>query len=257
MRSTPTPFIIAKNLTITYGPRVIVSNIDFTINKGDIFVIMGTSGCGKSTVMKSLIGLKAPDNGHVYINGIDLWAQDEKVKNKILQKFGISFQSGALFSSMTVAENIALPMEMHTTMTTRQINSRVHETLNLVGLENSGDLYPNDISGGMVKRAALARALALNPEVLFFDEPSAGLDPIRSKDLDDLIANINRKYGTTVVMVTHELDSISSIATNSIYIDQCNKSITGRGAPNKLLKTTKNPEIIEFLTRGNTRGKTC
>lgn len=252
-----TPFITATDLTISYGERVIVSHIDFTINRGDIFVIMGTSGCGKSTVMKSLIGLKEPTTGHVYIDSVDLWAQNEKNKNKILQKFGITFQSGALFSSMTVAENIALPMELNTKMSSRQIAGRVREMLTLVGLDASGDLYPNDISGGMVKRAALARALALNPTVLFFDEPSAGLDPIRSKDLDDLILNINRQYGTTIVMVSHELDSITSIATNSIYIDACSKTITGRGAPKTLLKTTKNSEIIDFLTRGNTRGKTC
>lgn len=256
MRQTDKPFIQVRDLTIAYGDNVIVSHIDFAVNRGDIFVIMGGSGCGKSTVMKTLIGLKQPVGGDVFINGTSLWGIDEAARNKILQKFGVSFQSGALFSSMTVAENIALPMELTGKMSGAQIARRIDEKLEMVGLANSGDLYPTEISGGMVKRVALARALALDPDVVFFDEPSAGLDPIRSKQLDDLIVKINRA-GTTIIMVTHELDSINTIATNSIYLDATTHGISGRGNPHTLLKTTKNREIIEFLTRGKTKGKKC
>lgn len=256
MQNKKEPLITATDLTIAYGPRVIVSHIDFTINRGDIFVIMGGSGSGKSTIMKTLIGLKAPQTGRVLVGKTDLWGVDDATRNKILESFGISFQSGALFSSMTVGENVALPMELQTHLTREHIEQRVREKLEMVGLSDAYDLYPTEISGGMIKRAALARALALNPSVVFFDEPSAGLDPIRSKQLDDLIVKINHA-GTTIVMVTHELDSIKSIATNSIYIDATTHSIGGRGNPNELLKTTKNREIIEFLTRGKPRGKTC
>ena len=256
MRTKNEPIITATDLTIAYGNRVIVSHIDFAVNRGDIFVIMGGSGSGKSTIMKTLIGLKRPETGGVFINGTDLWAIDDAARNKILQTFGISFQSGALFSSMTVAENIALPMDLVGHLSQAQIMRRVNEKLEMVGLTGAGDLYPTEISGGMIKRAALARALALNPDVVFFDEPSAGLDPIRSKQLDDLIVKINRA-GTTIVMVTHELDSINSIATHSIYIDATTHGISGRGNPHTLLQTTKNHEIIEFLTRGNTKGKKC
>lgn len=256
MRQTDKPFIQVRDLTIAYGNNVIVSHIDFAVNRGDIFVIMGGSGCGKSTVMKTLIGLKQPVGGDVFINGTSLWGIDEAARNKILQKFGVSFQSGALFSSMTVAENIALPLELTGKMSGAQIARCIDEKLEMVGLANSGDLYPTEISGGMVKRAALARALALDPDVVFFDEPSAGLDPIRSKQLDDLIVKINRA-GTTIIMVTHELDSINTIATNSIYLDATTHGISGRGNPHTLLETTKNREIIEFLTRGKTKGKKC
>lgn len=256
MRQTDKPFIQVRDLTIAYGNNVIVSHIDFAVNRGDIFVIMGGSGCGKSTVMKTLIGLKQPVGGDVFINETSLWGIDEAARNKILQKFGVSFQSGALFSSMTVAENIALPMELTGKMSGAQIARLIDEKLEMVGLANSGNLYPTEISGGMVKRAALARALALDPDVVFFDEPSAGLDPIRSKQLDDLIVKINRA-GTTIIMVTHELDSINTIATNSIYLDATTHGISGRGNPHTLLETTKNREIIEFLTRGKTKGKKC
>lgn len=256
MRIKNEPIITATDLTIAYGPRVIVSHIDFTVNRGDIFVIMGGSGSGKSTILKTLIGLKAPESGTVMIGKTDLWGADASTRERILQSFGISFQSGALFSSMTVGENVAMPMDLTHKMSPAQIARRVDEKLDLVGLRDARDLYPTEISGGMIKRAALARALALNPEIVFFDEPSAGLDPIRSKQLDDLIVRINRD-GTTIVMVTHELDSIMSIATNSVYIDAQTHGITGRGNPRELLKTTKNHEIIQFLTRGNTKGKTC
>ena len=253
MKNTSEHFIRVENLSIAYGDNTIVRNLNFTINRGDIFVIMGMSGCGKSTVMRSLIGLIRPISGHIFIDGIDFWNVSNEQREKILGTFGISFQSGALFSSMTLGENIALPLEMGTNMSHKEINRRTHEKLEIVGLGEYGNLYPAEVSGGMVKRAALARAMALNPRILFFDEPSAGLDPIRSMELDNLIKQINQEIGTTVVMVTHELQTIMNIATNSVYI--CNKTVGATGAPQKILESTKNPEIIDFLTRGQRRKK--
>ncbi len=255
--TTTTPFINVHNLTVAYGDCPIISNINFTINHGDIFIIMGGSGCGKSTLMKSLIGLQRPQSGQILINGSDLWGISDSERIKLLKTFGVSFQSGALFSSMSIAENIALPLELQTNMNSNEISNRVTELLSVVGLENAAQLSPTEISGGMIKRAALARAMALNPQALFFDEPSAGLDPVRSKQLDDLIYKINKTYGTTIIMVTHELDSIESIATNSIYLDSITHGIGAYGRPDNILKTTNNKSIIEFLTRGYTRGKKC
>ncbi len=253
MRKNADYFIDIKNLTLGYGGNVIVRDLNFTINRSDIFVIMGLSGCGKSTIMRSIVGLHEPMGGGIVVDGKDIWSLPMDARTKIVETFGVSYQSGALFSSMTLGENVALPLEIKTTMSRREIEKNVHKKLELVGLGDCADIYPSDASGGMVKRAALARALALNPRALFFDEPSAGLDPVRSKQLDDLIVKINKNLGTTIVMVTHELASIMSIATNSVYIG--NQTVIGRGAPKEILQTTKNPEIIEFLTRGSKGGK--
>lgn len=255
MKKQTRPLISLENLTIGYGNRVIVQNLDFNINRGDVFIIMGMSGCGKSTIMRSIIGLQRPIGGKVLIDGRDLWKMDDAERAKVISGFGVMFQSGALFSSMTVGENVALPMELKTDLSRAKIDERVREKLKIVGLDGYANFYPSEISGGMVRRAALARAMALNPEVLFFDEPSAGLDPLRSRQLDDLILEINRKTGTTIVMVTHELPSIMTIATNSVYIDVKTKSVGAYGAPKDILKTTKNPEIVAFLSRGNKGGK--
>ncbi len=247
MRKGAGTFISIENLTLGYGGRVVVENLNFNINAGDIFVIMGLSGCGKSTIMRSIVGLNKPMLGRVIVGGQDLWAMSERAREKIIETFGVSYQSGALFSSMTFGENVALPMEMKTNMSRKEINKEVHKKLQLVGLSGYENIFPADASGGMIKRAALARAMALNPRALFFDEPSAGLDPVRSKQLDDLIVEINKKFGTTIVLVTHELSSIMSIATNSVYIG--NKTVLAYGAPQKILQTTKNTEIKQFLTR--------
>ena len=247
MRRNVKPFISIKDLTLGYGDNVVVENLNFDINAGDIFVIMGLSGCGKSTIMRSIIGLNEPMSGQVFVNGDDIWSMPENARANIIETFGVSYQSGALFSSMTLGENVALPMEMKTNMSRREIEKDVHKKLELVGLGGYEDIYPTDASGGMIKRAALARALALNPRALFFDEPSAGLDPVRSKQLDDLIVEINKKLGTTIVMVTHELASIMTIATNSVYIG--NRTVLAYGSPHRILQATKNREIIEFLTR--------
>lgn len=254
MKQTNKPFIRVENLSLAYDDRVIVRNLNFDINTGDIFVIMGMSGCGKSTVMRAIIGLLKPIKGHIYINDVDLWSVSSSERSKIIETFGISYQSGALFSSMTLNENIALPLEMKTNLSHTEINRRVNEKLKMVGLEKFGNFYPSEISGGMIKRAALARAMITNPNILFFDEPSAGLDPLHTKQLDDLILNISHESGTTVVMVTHELDSIMTIATNSVYIDSDTHTITGWGNPRQLLHTTKSQQIIDFLTREKTHG---
>lgn len=247
MRKSEKTFINIENLTLGYGGHAVVENLNFNINAGDIFVIMGLSGCGKSTIMRSIVGLNKPMSGHIIVDNKDMWAISEQAREKVIETFGVSYQSGALFSSMTFGENVALPMEMKTNMSRREIEKQVHKKLELVGLAGYENIYPVDASGGMIKRAALARALALNPRALFFDEPSAGLDPVRSKQLDDLIVTINKKMGTTIIMVSHELASIMSIATNSVYIG--NKTALAMGRPQQILKTTKNAEIIEFLTR--------
>lgn len=253
-RGTKT-FISIENLTLGYGGDVVVENLNFNINTGDIFVIMGLSGCGKSTIMRSIVGLNAPMHGRIIVNDKDIWTMSLGERGRIIETFGVSYQSGALFSSMTLGENVALPMEMKTTMSHFEIEKEVRKKMELVGLGGYENVYPTDASGGMIKRAALARALALNPRALFFDEPSAGLDPVRSKQLDNLIVEINKKLGTTIVMVTHDLASIMTIATNSVYIG--NKTVRAYGPPRQILQTTKNPEIIEFLTREikNKRGK--
>jgi len=247
MKQTNKIFVKFENVTIAYGDNVIVRDLNFTINHGDIFVLMGMSGCGKSTVMRSIIGLVKPVKGHIFVNGMDLWSLPQDKRDEIVETFGISYQSGALFSSMTLYENIALPLEMKTNLSPQEIRKRVMEKLELVGLGDYADFYPSEISGGMIKRAALARAMIITPQALFFDEPSAGLDPLRAAQLDNLILDISRKTGATVVMVTHELDSIMTIATNSVYIDAQTKTITGGGKPTQLLRTTKNRQIREFL----------
>lgn len=253
MKKYSGPFIRVENLTVGYGDNIIVENASFDINQGDIFVIMGMSGCGKSTILRSIIGLVPPKSGRILVDGTDLWALSPDERSNIVKTFGISFQSGALFSSMTIGENVALPMEMETQMSPNEIQRRTIEKLKVVGLDKYSNLYPAELSGGMLKRAALARAMALNPHILFFDEPSAGLDPIRSVELDNLIQEINQTTGTTVVMVTHELSTIMNIATNSVYI--CDKSVGATGAPQHILTNTKNQEILYFLTRGQRRNK--
>lgn len=242
--------IKATNLTIGYDHFVLLKSIDFEIKKHDIFIIMGGSGCGKSSLLRVLTGLMPPKSGTVEIDNVDFTRAEPTQKNQIMQKCGILYQSGALFSSMTLAENIALPLQQYTSYSSRTIQELVSLKLALVGLAGFEDFYPSEISGGMKKRAGLARALALDPEIVYFDEPSAGLDPISSKLLDDLIIDINQSLGTTIVVVTHELSSIFDIGTNSIFLDAQTKSIMGRGNPKELLKNPPNDTVLKFLTRG-------
>jgi len=242
--------IDVQNLTMGYGNFVLQKDISYTVNTGDIFIIMGGSGCGKSTMLRVLTGLLSPLSGKVLVNGVDIGNAGEKDLQKIRQQSGILYQSGALFSSMTLAENIALPLQQYSSYPPEEIRELARLKLSLVGLAGFDDYYPAEISGGMKKRAGLARALALDPEIVYFDEPSAGLDPVSSHNLDELIIEINRSLGTTIVVVTHELASIFAIGTNSIFLDVASKSITARGNPRELLKNPPNQTVYEFLTRG-------
>ena len=241
--------IVVKNLNISYGSFILMENLNFEVKKGDIFIIMGGSGCGKSSLLKILTGLKKPDVGEVFINDVNFWKAKDKTRNNIMKKSGILYQGGALFSSMTLFENIALPLQKYTTYSQNDIADIVSLKLSLVGLAGFEDFYPSEISGGMKKRAGLARALALDPDIVYFDEPSAGLDPISSKLLDDLILEINKSLGTTIVIVTHELESIFSIGTNSIFLDVDKKTITAKGNPKDILNTTEDENVINFLKR--------
>lgn len=247
--------IEVKNLTMGYGSFILQQNADFVVNKGDIFIIMGGSGCGKSSMLRVLTGLLPPLAGDVVIDGINITKASTAQLEKIRKKSGILYQGGALFSSMTLAENIALPLQQYSSYSTAEIKELAALKLSLVGLAGFDDFYPAEISGGMKKRAGLARALALDPEIVYFDEPSAGLDPISSRNLDDLIIEINRSLGTTIVVVTHELASIFSIGTNSIFLDPVSKSISAKGNPHDILKNPPNQEVLEFLTRGKKNAK--
>jgi len=249
----PETQIEVQNLTIGYGNYVLMQDMNFTVNKHDIFIIMGGSGCGKSSLLRVLTGLVPPLGGKVLIDGTDFTAADEPARKKIMQKNGILYQSGALFSSMTLGENVALPLQLYTTYSEMQIKELVALKLALVGLKGFEEYYPSEISGGMKKRAGLARALALDPETVFFDEPSAGLDPVSSRLLDDLILDINQTLGTTIVIVTHELSSIFAVGNNSIFLDGESKSILARGNPKMLLKNPPNEKVLQFLTRGEGR----
>jgi phospholipid/cholesterol/gamma-HCH transport system ATP-binding protein len=246
----PQPHIVVKDLTMAYGSFVVQRDLTFTINRGDIFIIMGGSGCGKSTLMRHMVGLKAPAKGQVLYEDVSFWDTDPAAREQFMRKIGISYQSGALWSSMTLAENIALPLQEFTDLSREQIHEIVSLKLSLVGLAGFDDYYPSEISGGMQKRMGLARAIALDPEIVFFDEPSAGLDPISARLLDDLILELSESLGTTVVIVTHDLASIFAIGNNSVFLDPETKTMIAVGDPKKLRDESKNPTIHKFLTRG-------
>lgn len=236
---------------MAYGDFVIQRDLNFTVGRGDIFIIMGGSGCGKSTLLKHLIGLKSPAKGEVLFDEqVSFWEASADEQSRIKRKFGTLFQSGALWSSMTLEENVALPLKQYTDLDERTVSEICSYKLSLVGLSGFEDYYPSEISGGMKKRAGLARAMAMDPEILFFDEPSAGLDPISAKLLDDLILELRDSLETTVVIVTHELQSIFEIATNSIFLDADTKTQLATGNPNELRDHHPNFVVRNFLRRG-------
>jgi phospholipid/cholesterol/gamma-HCH transport system ATP-binding protein len=239
-----------RDLTMAYGSFVVMRDINARVRAGEVFVIMGGSGCGKSTLLKHMVGLKAPAKGDILYDGNSFWHSSEADRQAMLRRFGVLFQSGALWSSMTLAENVALPLGEFTALSEKEINEIVRLKLSLVGLKGFEDYYPSEISGGMRKRAGLARAMALDPEILFFDEPSAGLDPISSRRLDDLILELRDSLGATIVVVSHELQSIFTIADNSIFLDANTRTMRAEGNPRELLKNSKDPMLLEFLTRG-------
>ncbi len=239
-----------ENLTMAYGDFVIQQDLNFTINRGDIFIVMGGSGCGKSTLLRHLIGLQRPLHGHIRYGEQNLWRSGHKAQRHILQNTGVLFQSGALLSSMTLAENVALPITEARKLSTGKVREIVAYKLALVGLAGFEDFYPSEISGGMQKRAGLARAMALDPDILFCDEPSAGLDPISAKLLDDLILSLRNSLSTTVVVVTHELASIFAIGNNSVFLDAETKTMIAGGPPRQLLAESTDPKVRRFLTRG-------
>ena len=248
--SAPEAHITVHDLDMAYGSFVIQRDLTFTIRRGDIFIIMGGSGCGKSTLLKHLVGLKEPARGQVLFGDQDLWRAEPEDQQRIMRKFGILYQSGALWSSMTLAENVALPLGEFTRLKADEIRRIASLKLALVGLAGFEDFYPSEISGGMRKRAGLARAMALDPEILFFDEPSAGLDPISSRMLDDLILELRDSLGATIVVVTHELASIFTIGNNSVFLDVDTKTMIAQGDPKELRDHCPEQKVRNFLLRG-------
>ena len=247
---TDTPLIRVTNLTVGYDGVPVMQDLTFDVNRGDIFFIMGGSGCGKSTLLRAMTGLVAPMGGDIKIGGHSFTSATPRVRNLMMRRMGVLFQGGALLTSMTVGENVALPLRQYTNYSDEVIRDIVDMKLALVGLGAAADLYPAQLSGGMRKRAGLARALALDPEIVFFDEPSAGLDPVSSRALDDLILEINRSLGTTIVIVSHELESIFAVGTNSIFLDCATRTIGARGNPHDMLRRPETDVVKHFLTRG-------
>src|SRR5437762_5323709 len=250
------PRIEVRALDMIYGDRVIQRDLNFAVEPGDIFVIMGPSGSGKSTLLRGMIGLVPPARGDVYYDDASFWTAGESGQQRILRRVGVLYQEGALWSSMTLAENVALPIEQFTDLPPATIRELASLKLALVGLAGFEEFYPSEISGGMRKRAGLARAMALDPDILFFDEPSAGLDPISSKLLDDLILELRDSLGATVVIVTHELASIFAIAGNCVFLDAETKTMIATGNPRDLLEHSADPKVRRFLTRGESDGGT-
>lgn len=238
-----------RDVTVAFGERVIQQNLSFSVHRGEIVVIMGGSGSGKSSLLRVLMGLTPPAGGSVFYGGRDFWRSDSAARAAVMRKVGVLFQSGALWTSRTLAENVALPLESYTSLSARSIRELASFKLALVGLAGFEDYYPSEISGGMRKRAGLARALALDPDVVYFDEPSAGLDPVSAALLDDLILELRASLGMTVVVVTHELPSIFAIADKAVFLDAGKRTITAQGHPAELLKSGP-PEVVRFLSRG-------
>ncbi len=234
---------------MAYGERVIQKDLSFSVGRGEIFVIMGDSGSGKSTLMRHMIGLDRPATGDVFYDGEPFWAASDEERESRKRRFGVLYQSAALWSSMTLAENVSLPLVEHGGLSATEAQEVAKLKLALVGLAGFEEYYPSEISGGMRKRAGLARAMALDPEILYFDEPSAGLDPLSSRRLDDLILELRDSAGTTVVLVTHELPSIFELGDNAVFLDAERRTMIAKGRPSELRESGE-PKVRAFLSRG-------
>lgn len=244
--------ITVRDLTMAYGDLVVMHDLNFEIQDKDIFVIMGGSGCGKSTLLRHLIGLQEPAKGSIFYGEQDFTASNPDERSAFMRRFGVMYQSGALWSSLTLGENISMPLEESGKMNAASVRELVAYKLALVGLSGFEDFYPAQISGGMKKRAAIARAMALDPDILFLDEPSSGLDPLSSRRLDDLILGLRDSQGSTIVIVTHELASIFSIGTKALFLDTATKSQGAIGPPCELREHSENPAVRRFLNRSDT-----
>ncbi len=243
--------ISVRNLKVGYDERILMQNVNFNVHEGEIFIIMGGSGCGKSTLLRVLMGLKEPALGSVRYNDIAFWPGNDEMRKKIMRCTGVLYQGGALWSSMTLAENVALPLEQYTNLSAEDIREQADLKLALAGLAGFGNYYPSEISGGMRKRAGLARALALDPEIIFLDEPSAGLDPVSARRLDDLILELRDSLQKTFVVVTHELASLFAIGDTALYLDANTQTMAALGNPKALLEDENTPPVVlNFLTRG-------
>jgi phospholipid/cholesterol/gamma-HCH transport system ATP-binding protein len=251
-RLAEAPLIEVRDLTMAYGSFVVQRDLRFRIERGQIFVIMGDSGCGKSTLLRHMIGLRRPAKGDVFYSGEGFWSGSDEERERLKRGFGVAYQGGALWSSMTLAENVSLPLEQYTELSRERIREVASFKLALVGLAGFEDFYPSEISGGMLKRAGVARAMALDPEVLLFDEPSAGLDPISSRRLDDLLLELRDSLGITVVVVTHELASIFAIGDSSVFLCSEARTQIAVGNPRELRDRSENPKVRTFLNRGET-----
>jgi phospholipid/cholesterol/gamma-HCH transport system ATP-binding protein len=245
----PTPIIVVKDLAARFGENVVFEGVNFQVYKGEVLVIVGASGCGKSTLLKIMIGLQKPYAGKVLYQGMDITCAAEKELNQYRQNIGVLFQSGALFSSMTLKENIELPLQEYTDLDPAAINTIIKMKLGMVNLAGYENYHPSELSGGMKKRAGIARAMALDPCVLFFDELSAGLDPVTAAELDDLIIKTEEALGTTMVIVTHELESIYKIAHRVLMLDKEAKGIIAEGKPLELKERSTDPRVKSFFLR--------
>jgi phospholipid/cholesterol/gamma-HCH transport system ATP-binding protein len=241
--------IRVEDLTMAFGTRVVQRDISFEVSPGEIFVVMGDSGCGKSTLMRHMIGLQRPAAGRVLYWSEDFWDVDEDEQERLQRGFGILYQTSALFSAMTLVENVSLPLVEYSELEPSDVREVAKLKLALVGLAGFEEFYPSEISGGMRKRAGLARAMALDPDILYFDEPSAGLDPLSSRRLDDLILELRDSLGTTIVLVTHELPSILELGDNAIFLDAERKTMIAQGKPGEL-KDSPDPKVRAFMSRG-------
>jgi len=243
-----------RDIELRYGDTLVQQGLSFDIKRSDVFIVMGGSGCGKSTVMRCLTGLLEPRAGRVLIGGVSLWQTTRSERTRLMRRNGVMYQSGALWSSMTLEENVALPLEQYTTLAPEQIRDIAEYKLALVGLAGFGDYYPFEISGGMRKRVGVARAMALDPDTLLFDEPSAGLDPLSARRLDELILELRDSLGTTMVVITHDLDSLLNIGDDAVFLDAETKTMLTTGNPHELRQHSGIARVREFLNRGSKKG---